>query len=175
MITAAAHTNFALIKYRGKANEKLNLPADGSISVTVNKLITRTSVKFDQNLKKDLITLNDTKVDQRDSKRIISYPDLIRGMAKERRFAEVGSLNNYPTAAGVRSDQTDIIVEKLIESGEIKIWKAKELVNDTNFTRRWCYRRQNDQAAAVAVPSLRYVPKKKKRSPRLLRAQDMRR
>ena len=103
MITATAHPNFALIKYWGKANEKLNLPAVGSISVTVDKLMTRTSVKFDRNLKKDLITLNNTKVDQRDSKRIISYLDLVRGMAKERRFAEVNSLNNFPTAAGLSS------------------------------------------------------------------------
>ena len=31
-------------------------------------------------------------------------------------------------AAGVRPDQSDIVVEKLIEIGEIKIWKAQELV-----------------------------------------------
>jgi diphosphomevalonate decarboxylase len=92
MITATAHPNFALIKYWGKANEKLNLPAVGSILVTVDKLTTRTSVKFARNLKKDLIKLNNTKVDQRDSKRIISFLDLIRDLAGDRRFAMVNSL-----------------------------------------------------------------------------------
>ena len=103
MTTATAHPNFALIKYWGKANEILNLPVVGSISVTVDKLITRTSVKFDRNLKKDVIKLNNTKVDQRHSKRIISFLDLVRDMAKDRRFAEVNSMNNFPTAAGLSS------------------------------------------------------------------------
>ena len=103
MTTATAHPNFALIKYWGKGNEKLNLPAVGSISVTVDKLIARTSVKFDWNLKKDVIKLNNTKVDQRDSKRITSFLDLVRDLAGDRRFAEVNSLNNFPTAAGLSS------------------------------------------------------------------------
>ena len=102
-VTATAHPNFALIKYWGKQNERLNLPAAGSISVTVNKLVTRTSVQFDQKLKQDVISLNNKKVNRRDSKRIISFLDLVRGMAKDRRFAKVNSLNNFPTAAGLSS------------------------------------------------------------------------
>jgi len=119
MITAIARPNLALIKHWGKANEKLNLPAVGSISVTVDKLMTRTSVKFDRNLKKDLIKLNNTKVDQRDSKRIIPFMDLVRGMAKDRRFAEVNSLNNFPTAAGLSSSSADFAALALSASRAI--------------------------------------------------------
>ena len=41
---ARAHTNIALIKYWGKANRKLMLPATSSISLTLNDFYTDTAV-----------------------------------------------------------------------------------------------------------------------------------
>jgi len=45
--TAAATSNIALVKYWGKRDVALNLPATGSISVTLDRLATRTTVTFD--------------------------------------------------------------------------------------------------------------------------------
>ncbi len=103
MVTATAHPNFALIKYWGKASDKLNLPAAGSISVTVDKFVTRTSVRFNPKLEQDVIYLNNKKVQRQHSKRIRFFLDLVREMAEDQRFAEVHSFNNFPTAAGLSS------------------------------------------------------------------------
>lgn len=55
---ARAHTNIALIKYWGKANKQLMLPATSSISLTLNDFYTDTAVTFDPELNQDQLTLN---------------------------------------------------------------------------------------------------------------------
>ena len=45
--TAVAHANIALVKYWGKRDEALNLPAVGSLSLTLAGLTTRTAVRFE--------------------------------------------------------------------------------------------------------------------------------
>ena len=57
-VTARASSNIALVKYWGKRDPLLNLPAVGSISVTLEKLFTTTSVHFDPALKHDEIFIN---------------------------------------------------------------------------------------------------------------------
>jgi diphosphomevalonate decarboxylase len=42
-----AGTNIALVKYWGKRDVALNLPATGSLSLTLDRLGTRTTVTFD--------------------------------------------------------------------------------------------------------------------------------
>src|SRR3954451_1909460 len=44
--TAVAGTNIALVKYWGKRDAALNLPATGSLSLTLDALRTRTSVEL---------------------------------------------------------------------------------------------------------------------------------
>ncbi|NVS33023.1 diphosphomevalonate decarboxylase, partial [Listeria monocytogenes] len=46
--TAIAHTNVALIKYWGKRDEHLILPANSSLSFTVDKFYTKTTVEWDE-------------------------------------------------------------------------------------------------------------------------------
>src|SRR4029079_14581368 len=46
-VTAFAGTNIALVKYWGKRDAALNLPATGSLSLTLDRLGTRTTVQFD--------------------------------------------------------------------------------------------------------------------------------
>ena len=43
--TAVAHPNVALIKYWGKSDTEKNLPATGSLSVTLGGLHTRTTIE----------------------------------------------------------------------------------------------------------------------------------
>ena len=46
--TALAHPNVAVIKYWGKRDPALNLPAVGSLSLTLSGLHTRTLVRFEE-------------------------------------------------------------------------------------------------------------------------------
>ena len=63
--TAIAQPNIALIKYWGKRDTERNLPAVGSISITLRDLHTRMHVEFDDALAADELTVNgapDTKM-----------------------------------------------------------------------------------------------------------------
>ena len=55
---ARAGANFALIKYWGKADARLNVPAVGSISITLDALWSETSVELDPKLSADEFSLN---------------------------------------------------------------------------------------------------------------------
>lgn len=55
---AVAHPNIALIKYWGNWDESLRLPVNGSISMNLAGLETRTSVAFTDVHQEDLLTLN---------------------------------------------------------------------------------------------------------------------
>lgn len=52
--TARAHTNIALIKYWGKRDEKLFLPMNSSLSITLDRFYTTTKVAYDPALKADV-------------------------------------------------------------------------------------------------------------------------
>jgi diphosphomevalonate decarboxylase len=97
---AEANTNIALVKYWGKRDPRLNLPAVGSLSLTLEGLSTRTEVRFDPLLSEDALTLNGAPapVD-----RITKFLDLVRARAKTMERAHVVSANNFPTAAGLAS------------------------------------------------------------------------
>ena len=74
--------------------------------MTIDKLFTQTSVQFSQQLKQDIITFNDSRVDRRYSKRIVSFLDVVREMGGDRRFAKVDTNNNFLTASGLASSSS---------------------------------------------------------------------
>ena len=75
MATAIAHPNFALIKYWGKSVRRLNIPAAGSISLTVDGLTTKTTVNFDAHLNKDAVWLNGKQLENPELTRLRSFLD----------------------------------------------------------------------------------------------------
>ena len=101
--TAIAHNNIALVKYWGKRNRLLNLPAVGSISITLRDLFTRSTVTFKKELDRDVFYLNNSAADSLRVARVSQFLDLIRQQAKIKDFAEIISENNFPTAAGLAS------------------------------------------------------------------------
>lgn len=102
--TAKAHTNIALIKYWGKRNEKLILPTNNSLSVTLDGLYTETTVHFQEHLKEDVFTLNNEEITGVAYDRVTKYLDLFREYTGNLDlFAEVHSTNHVPTAAGFAS------------------------------------------------------------------------
>ncbi|MBI4167975.1 MAG: diphosphomevalonate decarboxylase [Candidatus Aenigmarchaeota archaeon] len=101
--TAVANSNTALVKYWGKYNEKLILPMNGSISLTVDKLSTTTTVEFSGDYDNDIVELNGKKAEGKEASRVIEHLDLIRKLAKSTPKAKVVSKNNFLTAAGLAS------------------------------------------------------------------------
>lgn len=101
--TAIAHSNLALVKYWGKRNTPLNIPAVSSISITLKELLTKTTVQFDSNLDADILILNNIRADQVKEKRTSKFLDIVRNRAKIKYNAKIISENNYPTSAGLAS------------------------------------------------------------------------
>jgi diphosphomevalonate decarboxylase len=105
-VTARAGTNIALVKYWGKRDKVLNLPATGSLSLTLAELGSETQVRFaadagpDGN---DRVSLNGAPADEAFTRRVSGFLDLIRAQAGIRLPAEVVTRNTVPTAAGLAS------------------------------------------------------------------------
>ncbi|TAM66259.1 MAG: diphosphomevalonate decarboxylase [Microbacteriaceae bacterium] len=106
---ARAHSNIALIKYWGKREHALNLPAVGSISITLDALTTDTQVAFDPTYPavaaraKDECVLDGRPADAGPGSRVGRVLDLVRGWAGLTARASVRSFNDFPTGAGLAS------------------------------------------------------------------------
>jgi diphosphomevalonate decarboxylase len=101
--TALANSNIAFIKYWGNREETLRLPANGSISMNLEGLETRTSVTFSGNGQKDSLTINNKSITGPGLKRVNDFLDLVRQMAGINACAEVESKSNFPAGAGIAS------------------------------------------------------------------------
>jgi diphosphomevalonate decarboxylase len=106
-VTARAGTNIALVKYWGKRDTTLNLPATGSLSLTLANFGSETTVRFAPDAEApeggDCITLDGTPAPPRFVERVRRFLDLIRRDARVGLPAEVATQNSVPTAAGLAS------------------------------------------------------------------------
>ncbi len=98
--TAIAQPNIALIKYWGKRDAKRNLPAVGSLSITLRELHTEMRVQLDPALAADTLTVNG-EAEAGMLPRISACIDGVLGA--ERPPAVVDSRSNFPIAAGLAS------------------------------------------------------------------------
>ena len=101
--TAVAQPNIALIKYWGKRDLAQNLPAVGSISITLRDLFTRMQVRFDESLSSDVLAVNGTP-DERMMPRLSACLDRVAGTDRPR--ADITSTCNFPIAAGLASSSS---------------------------------------------------------------------
>jgi diphosphomevalonate decarboxylase len=102
-VTAQAHPNIAFIKYWGNRDDALRLPANGSISMNLQGLFTRTSVSFQPSSALDEFVLNGREMTGHPLERVTALLDLVRAKAGLKHRAEVVSENNFPTGAGIAS------------------------------------------------------------------------
>jgi len=102
-VTAVAHPNIALVKYWGKADVENNLPAVGSISITLDSLTTTTQVAFGSGNDRDELILDGAPPSDQRSERVRFCLDLFRSMRPDLPPAVVESQNSFPTAAGLAS------------------------------------------------------------------------
>ena len=100
---AVARSNIALAKYWGKSDARLNLPAVPSISMTLDRLVTRTRVRFDGTLRGDRVSLDGRTATETERRRIVELLDRVRHRAGLDLPARVESKNAFPTAAGLAS------------------------------------------------------------------------
>jgi len=101
--TAQANPNIAFIKYWGNRDNILRLPANGSISMNLDGLSTRTTVSFQPSLPFDELIINGHEVIGKSLDRVSYILDIIRGMANIHDRAEVMTENNFPSGAGIAS------------------------------------------------------------------------
>ena len=102
--TAFAHPNIAFIKYWGNRDDALRLPVNGSVSMNLAALRTKTSVTFRDDLKDgDVLTVNGQEVTGASLNRAAKFMDEVRRLSGEERFAEIVSENNFPMGAGIAS------------------------------------------------------------------------
>lgn len=101
--TSMANPNLALLKYWGNRDQNLRIPVNGSISMNLDGLYTRTTVSFDSSLQSDELTINGRRVSGGGLERVSHFLEIIRGMANIRQQAKVISENNFPSGAGIAS------------------------------------------------------------------------
>jgi diphosphomevalonate decarboxylase len=102
-VFARALANVALVKYFGKRDAKLNLPAAGSLSLALEPLETITAVEFADGLETDIILLAGAPAPEAFAGRVIRFLDLVRDLADVRLRARVETRNSFPTGAGIAS------------------------------------------------------------------------
>lgn len=111
IVTAVGTPNIALVKYWGKRDDKLILPANSSIGMTLDEqLNTRTSVVFSKKFKEDRVYINGALQDLNNSEigeRLIVL-NLVRDIAKDGRKALVVSKNSFPTSSGLASSASGL-------------------------------------------------------------------
>ena len=99
--TATAHSNIALVKYWGKRDARLNLPATGSLSMTLDGLTTTTRLTNDE---RDEVLLAGTPADTNFAAKVTRHLDLVAAsVGVQRPPIRVETENNFPTAAGLAS------------------------------------------------------------------------
>lgn len=98
-MTATAHTNIALIKYWGKKDSFLNLPTTSSLSLTLDRFYTTTSVT-PTDAGTDTFVLNNQVSD---ATRVHTFLNILRTQLGNFPALHVSSDNHVPTSAGLAS------------------------------------------------------------------------
>jgi diphosphomevalonate decarboxylase len=98
--TSFAPTNIALVKYWGKRNQELNLPATSSLSISLNDKGAETTISLSQ---QDKIKLNNKLIEPNSAfaKRLIHFLDLFR--QPNSFYFDINIRSNIPIAAGLAS------------------------------------------------------------------------
>ncbi|MDE1654063.1 diphosphomevalonate decarboxylase [Actinotignum sanguinis] len=103
MSTARAHPNIALIKYWGKADDELMLPAAPSVSLTLDIFPTTTTARLAPTSHRDRLILNGQEASEKALARVERVLDVIRDQAGRSEKLLVISDNEAPTGAGMAS------------------------------------------------------------------------
>lgn len=103
--TARAHPNIALVKYWGKRDERLILPHQSSVSVTLGPLSVTTTVEFSGKPGADEVEINSVQATGAEFTRVRDVLRWVRQESGQRKLgaAKVVSKGDFPAAAGLAS------------------------------------------------------------------------
>jgi diphosphomevalonate decarboxylase len=101
--TAVANPNIAFVKYWGRADTALNLPANPSLSMNLAALTTVTTVEFRPWLSGDTVAIDGGPVQGQALSRVVTHLDRVRAMAGIADRAQVASRNDFPMGTGLAS------------------------------------------------------------------------
>ncbi|MES2504426.1 MAG: diphosphomevalonate decarboxylase [Myxococcota bacterium] len=99
-VSAIAHTNIALIKYWGKAQQQNNLPATGSLSLTLDAFYTKTTLSLAES---DSLILDGQAESGERFYRVAQFLGHLRLLSGKSFKCAVASENHVPTSAGLAS------------------------------------------------------------------------
>ncbi len=105
--TARARSNIALVKYWGKRDARLNLPAAGSLSLTLDGLQTTTTVCFGASASDELV-LGDAPAPPAALAKALRVVDRVRALAALQAPVRIESSNSFPTGAGLASSASGL-------------------------------------------------------------------
>lgn len=112
VLTAEGSPNIALVKYWGKRDDKLILPCNSSVSLTLSSDVIRTttSVMFSKKLKEDTLYIDGIKQDLKNTEinERLWILEHMRNKAKTDAHALIVSKNDFPAASGLASSASGI-------------------------------------------------------------------
>lgn len=97
-VEAQACSNVALLKYWGRNNDQIRLPANNSISINLSHLTTTTQIEESAS---DLLTINELQVNEKEADRVFAYIDSF--VASKRPRLRITSSNSFPASTGFSS------------------------------------------------------------------------
>lgn len=128
---AFSPTNIALAKYWGKRDLNLNLPQNGSLSVTLDGLGSTTQVEFSSQTNEDHFFLNGVEQFAPSAlKKVKTVLDILRSRKGISLRARVESQNNFPTGAGLASSASGLSALTLAASAALNLNLSKENLSE---------------------------------------------
>lgn len=125
---ASAGANIAIIKHWGVRSERLRLPANSSLSLTLDNLRTTTTVTFDPDLGADVFVLNGRPAGVAACARVSAHLDRLRAVAGVRVGACVESENTFPMGAGLAASASGFAALTVAAAGALGLClSAQEL------------------------------------------------
>ena len=126
--TAIAHPNIAFIKYWGNRDDMMRLPSNGSISMNLEALYTRTTVTFSTDIRHDTVKINGKRADSSTMFRIEDWLDDLICYLYHKNWlkdapgnVEIISENSFPTGAGIASSASAFAALTLAVFGALGI------------------------------------------------------
>ncbi len=106
VVKAVSHPNLALIKYWGKRDEKLFLPYNSSLSVSLDAFFTKIELSFSSK-NEDEIFLKEAKkikrIPRKKKEKVVRFLEIIRKTFKKNVYFKIISFSNFPQGAGIAS------------------------------------------------------------------------
>lgn len=101
--TAVAGANIAFTKYWGRRDAALNTPLNPSLGLTLDNLLTTTTVEFRDDLPEDTLVIGGEPQGGKPLERVARVLDAVRDRSDEVRRARVVSENTFAAATGLAS------------------------------------------------------------------------